>query len=84
MIAGAVEVFEENRPGRVKLRKIMDQSGPTLKAFLKDATAPGTWIVTDGWAGCDGLENHTAVAVGDTPTHELPDWIHRVFANLKR
>ena len=33
MIAGAVEVFGENSPGCVKLRRITDQSGPTLKAF---------------------------------------------------
>ena len=33
----------------------MDQSGPTLKAFLEDATDPGIWIAADGWAGYDGL-----------------------------
>ena len=38
----------------------------------------------DGWAGCDVLENHTAVAVGDRPAHEVLEWIHRVFSNLKR
>ena len=84
MIAGAVEVFGENSPGCVKLRRIADQSGPTLKAFLEDSTAPGTWIVTDGWAGYDGLENHTAIAVGDRPAHEVLEWIRRVFSNLKR
>ena len=36
MIAGAVEVFGENSPGCVKLRRIMDQPGPTLKAFLEE------------------------------------------------
>ena len=40
--------------------------------------------MTDGWAGYDGLENHTAIAVGDTPAHEVLEWIHRVFSNLKR
>ena len=84
MIAGAVEVFGENSPGCVKLHRITDQSGPTLKAFLEDATDPGTWIAADGWAGCDGLENRTAIAVGDTPAHEVLEWIHRVFSNLKR
>ena len=84
MIAGAVEVFGENSPGCVKLRRIMDQSGPTLKAFLEDATEPGTWIAADGWAGCDGLENRTAIAVGDRPAHEVLEWIRRVFSNLKR
>ncbi len=48
MIAGAVEVFGENGPGCAELRRITDQSGPTLKAFLKDATDPGTWIAADG------------------------------------
>ena len=84
MIAGAVEVFGENSPGCAELRRIMDQSGPALKAFLEDATEPGTWIAADGWAGCDGLENRTAIAVGDTPAHEVLEWIHRVFSNLKR
>ena len=84
MIAGAVEVFGENGPGCAELRRIMDQSSPTLKAFLEDATDPGTWIAADGWADGDGLENHTAIAVGDTPAHEVLEWIHRVFSNLKR
>ena len=84
MIAGAVEVFGENSPGCAELRRIADQSGPTLKAFLEDSTAPGTWIAADGWAGCDGLENHAAIAVGDRPAHEVLEWIHRVFSNLKR
>ena len=48
MIAGAVEVFGENGPGCAEFRRIMDQSGPMLKAFLKDATDPGTWIAADG------------------------------------
>ena len=84
MIAGAVEVFGENGPGCVELRGVRDQFGPTLKAFLEDATAPGTWIAADGWAGYDGLENHTAIAVGDRPAHEVLEWVHRVFSNLKR
>ena len=53
MIAGAVEVFGENSPGCVKLRRTMDQSGSTLKAFLEDSTDPGTWTAADGWAGYD-------------------------------
>ena len=84
MIAGAVEVFGENSPGCAELRRITDQSGPTLKAFLEDAAEPGTWTAADSWADCDGLENHTAIAVGDTPAHEVLEWIHRVFSNLKR
>ena len=48
-------MFGENSPGCAELRRIMDQSGPTLKAFLEDATEPGTWIAADGWADCDGL-----------------------------
>ena len=84
MIAWAVEVFERNRSGRVELRRIMDQSGPTLRTFVKDAAAPGKWTATDGWAGCDGLENHMPVAVEDTPAHEILDWFHRAFSNLNR
>ncbi len=83
MIAGAVEMFDGIKPGRAKLRRIMDQSGPTLKAFVRNATAPGTCTLTDGWAGYEGLENHKA-AVGDAPAHEVLDWIHRMFSNPER
>ena len=84
IIAGAVEVFEEDKPGRVKLQEIKDYSGPTLKRFVEGATVRGTRIVTDGWAGYNGIENHKPVAIGTDPAHEVLDWIHRVFANLKR
>ena len=62
----------------------MDQSGPTLKAFVRSATALGTWTTADGWASYEGLENHKAVTIGDMPAHEVLDWIHRMFSNLKR
>ena len=45
MIAGAVKVFKGNRPGRVKPRGIMDQSGPTLEAFPVSATVLVMWVV---------------------------------------
>ena len=41
IIAGAVEVFEEDKPGRVKLQEIKDQSGPTLKRLVEGATVRG-------------------------------------------
>ena len=40
--------------------------------------------MTDGWIGYNGIENHETVVVGTDPAHEVLDWIHRVFANLKR
>ena len=61
MIAGAVEVFEENKPGRVKLREIKDQSGPKLKAFVESAPVRGKWVVTDGWAGSRRRKSEHAV-----------------------
>ena len=84
MIAGVVEVFEEDKPGRVKLQGIKDQSGPTLKRFVEGATVRGTRTAADGWADCKGIKNRKPVAVGTDPAHEVLDWIHRVFANLKR
>ena len=52
MIAGPVEGFEEDKPGRGKLREIKDQSGPPLKRFVEGATGRGTRVTTDGWAYC--------------------------------
>ena len=84
MIAGPVEGFEEDKPGRIKLREIKDQSGPPLKRFVEGATGRGTRVAADGWADCSGVENRKPVAVGTDPAHEVLDWIHRAFANLKR
>ena len=57
---------------------------PTGDGCRRPYRPKGSEPLPDGWAGYDGLQNHTAVAVGDRSAHEVPDWIHRVLANLKR
>lgn len=46
----AVEPREPRGFGRVRVR-IPDASAATLGAVLSDNVEPGSWVVTDGWAG---------------------------------
>lgn len=42
--------------GRIRLRQIPDATAASLRAFIMESIAPGSTVVTDGWAGYDGLE----------------------------
>jgi hypothetical protein len=41
--------------GRLRLLTLVDAAKPTLTAFVKETTAPGTIVRTDGWKGYNGL-----------------------------
>ena len=57
LVGVAVEV-ERGRLGRIRLRRLLDASGPSLTAFVQDAIAAGSVVHTDGWPGYDPLERH--------------------------
>ena len=50
LVVVAVEV-ERGRLGRIRLRRLLDASGPSLTAFVQDAVAPDSLVHTDGWPG---------------------------------
>lgn len=77
--------------GRIRLARIADASGNSLRAFVEASIAPGTHVVTDGWQAYGELPQwgyrHTAHVLhgqkADAATRLLPR-IHRVAALLKR
>jgi len=84
-VAGAVEIRGKG-PGRVRLVAIQDYSAATLTSFVAGNVAPGSTVVSDGWAGYAKLTDvkHEPTVIGDTPAHLILPWVHRVFANAKR
>ena len=54
VVAVAVEV-DEKRLGRVRLRRVADVSGQTLRPFVQEAVEPGSSVLTDAWGGYTGL-----------------------------
>lgn len=86
LVAGAVEVAPDGRPGRVRLSEIEDFSAPSLHDFLKENVAPGATAKTDGWSGYVGAPGivHDPHPVGPMAAHIILPWTHRIFANLKR
>lgn len=90
IVAIAVEVHDERRLGRVRLRRIPNVRGEVLRSFVKEAVEPGTSVLTDGWRGYSGLEamgyDHIVTYQGASPypAHVLMPGVHRVASLLKR
>jgi ISXO2-like transposase domain/Transposase zinc-ribbon domain len=86
LIAGAVELTEDGRAGRIRLTVIEDYSATTLSGFVNRSIGSGAKVVSDGWSGYQSLKEHKheTKVVGAMAAHVLLPWIHRVFANLKR
>jgi ISXO2-like transposase domain/Transposase zinc-ribbon domain len=86
LVAGAVELTEGGRAGRIRLALIEDYGATTLTKFVTRDVERGATVVSDGWSGYGSLKEHPheAKVVGSMAAHVLLPWIHRVFANLKR
>ncbi len=76
--------------GRVRLRRIPDASAKSLVGFVRDAVAPGSAVITDGWSSYEGLPQegyqHRPRVRGADPTQasKLLPRVHRVASLLKR
>lgn len=76
--------------GRVRLRRIPDASAKSLVGFVRDAAAPGSAVITDGWSSYEGLTQegyqHRPRVRGADPTQAsaLLPRVHRVASLLKR
>ena len=89
LVAAAAEVRGRGI-GRIRLRRIAEASAQSLEAFVQEAVAPGSVIITDGWSAYPGLERlgyvHRPRVVrtsGQAASTLLPR-VHRVAALLKR
>ena len=93
LTAIAVEVIEPRGFGRVRMAPVADGSAACLHAFVTDHVAPGARVITDGWAGYNGLgklgytheprSQRAARARGEDPGELLPA-VHRVASLAKR
>ena len=54
LVAVAVEI-KGRKTGRVRLEKIPDASGKSLKSFVERNIEPSSIIITDGWSGYSEL-----------------------------
>jgi hypothetical protein len=81
----AVEVTENNAPGRLRLGEIPDASSASLHPFIKANVAEGATLKTDGWSGYPGVPGykHEPHVVGKMAAHVVLPWVHRVISNLK-
>jgi transposase-like protein len=88
LIAVAVEV-KGRKTGRVRLEKIPDASGKSLKDFIEKNIEPSSTIITDGWSSYSDLERmgyihkvqRSVITEGDKDI--LPN-VHRIASLLKR
>jgi transposase-like protein len=73
--------------GRIRLRVIPDASSASLHGFIREASASGSTVRTDGWRGYFGLDGYVhdrqVQSRQEEGEHLLPR-VHRVIALLKR
>jgi len=90
LVAIAIEVHQPKGFGRVRLRQVADASGKSLTGFVQSVVAPGSVVITDGWAGYNGLaklgyqHERRVLFASRKAAHELLPGPHRVASLLKR
>ena len=90
IVAVAVEIVDEKKLGRVRLRRVPDCGGPALQSFVRDAVQPGASVLTDGWSSYTALPSlgydHVVInqSASPDPAHVLMPGVHRVASLLKR
>ncbi len=89
LVAIAVEIRGKGM-GRIRLQRIPDASERSLSSFVRDAVAPGSVLVTDGWESYAPLAKQ-GYGHQPRPAHPhreqavvLLPRVHRVAALLKR
>ena len=76
--------------GRIRMQQIADASAQSLEGFVREALAPGSVVVTDGWTAYPGLEQRgyvhrpRVIRTSGQPASTLLPRVHRVAALLKR
>jgi len=91
IVAIAVELTDDDRAlGRVRLKRIPDVTGESLRSFVAEAVEPGSSVLTDGWAGYARLPqlgyDHVVInqSASPYPAHVLMPAVHLVASLLQR
>jgi transposase-like protein len=90
LVVIAVEMLEPKGFGRIRLRRIADDSAACVIPFVQEAIEPGAEVRTDGSAayrslGELGYEHRRTVMLGsDVPAHVSMAGVHRVASLIKR
>ena len=90
LVAVAVEILDPKGFGRIRLKRIEQDSEKHLLPFVKDVIQPGTRVRTDGSAAYrnlagHGYEHEPVVMQGSAvPAHSSMPGVHRVASLIKR
>ena len=90
LVVIAVEMIEPKGFGRIRLRRIVDDSESQVLPFVKDVIQAGSIVHTDGSAAYrhlkeEGYVHQQSVMLGsDTPAHVSMPGVHRVAALIHR
>lgn len=90
IVAIAVEIVDERRLGRVRMRRVPTVEAVSLAPFVAQAVEPGASVLTDGWSAYRGLSHlgydHVVInqSASPYPAHVLMPAVHRVASLLKR
>ena len=90
LVVIAVEMLEPKGFGRIRLRRIADDSASCVIPFVQEVLEPGAVVHTDGSAAYRslkdlGYEHRRTVMLGsDVPAHVSMAGVHRVASLIKR
>jgi len=89
LVAVAVEVIDNVRPGRVRMQVIPDVKGTSLKEFVLSNIAEGSTVITDGlnsysFVGTSGYVHDVVQKKQATNDDEMLPKVHMIVSLLKR
>jgi len=90
LVAIAVEILQPKGFGRIRLRRIDNDSDKCVVPFVQDNIEPGSRVRTDGSAAYRSLSklgydhNRQVMLGGKTPAHATMPGVHRVASLVKR
>lgn len=84
----AVQIVDDKKFGRIRLRRVADASAASLEPAICEAAEAGSIIRTDGWNGYNGLDRlgyiHEVVRKNTAVGERLLPYCHRIASLLKR
>jgi len=88
LVAIAVEVDDDGKMGRIRLKMLKNAGSDQLLPFIEDVVEEGSTVVTDGWVSFSGLDKmgykHEVISSKDTDPDNLLPHVHTTVSLLKR